>query len=302
MPIASMIRSGAEMLREAGVPAAQHDAKLLLAHVLGCELRDVDKAIVLGSDLSDMAVGCSAAELVDRYRALLVRRTRREPLQHIVGHAPFRYLDLRVGPGVFIPRPETEDVVQAGMDWLARRHLERPLIADLCAGSGAIGLSMVTELSDARVWAVERSRDAYRWADRNRRAVSRQCPRVLRDYHLVLGDATDPRTLRDADGMMDMVITNPPYIPLSEIPQQPEVRDYDPSAALYGGSDDGLLIPERILVRARGLLRAGGVLIMEHDISQREALVEYARRQGFGGVRDCADLSGRPRFMIAIRG
>lgn len=292
MTVDEVIRKAADSLREAGVDTPEHDAKLLMAEAAGCELRDVDKVLLMEEPL-----GFDAA----RFDAMIARRARREPLQHIVGHAPFRYLDLKVGPGVFIPRPETETVVQAGLDWLTRNRIVTPRVVDLCAGSGAIGLSVVTEVRGAEVWAVELSDEAYMWTERNREAVAKRDPLAGYNYHLERGDATSPLTLPQIDGTIDLVITNPPYVPLAEVPEQPEVRDHDPDMALYGGSADGVLIPERIVLRAAGLLRSGGALVMEHDISQGDRLVAFARANGFGEARTENDWTGRPRFLFAVR-
>ena len=250
---------------------------------------------------------CSATPRSARYQrfaAMLARRVSREPLQYIVGHAAFRYLDLQVGPGVFIPRPETELVVQEGLDWLATQRIAAPRVVDLCAGSGAIGLSIVTETADAEVWAVELSERTAAWTRRNAEAVlgtARTGSGMDRRYHPVLGDAADSSVLAELDGTVDLVVTNPPYVPESEIPEQPEVRDYDPELALYGGSPDGLLIPGRIIDRAAALLRPGGLLVMEHDISQGAALVAYAQARGFSHARTGRDWTARPRYLVAVR-
>ena len=295
MGAAEMIRSSAAELREAGIETPEHDAKLLFAEAAGSgvELRDVDKALLMGDDIAYDA---------DRFRSMLERRARREPLQYIVGHAPFRYLDLKVGPGVFIPRPETETVVQAGIDWITRNRLYAPRVVDLCAGSGAIGLSVVSEVRGAEVWAVELSAEAYAWTERNYRAVAGRDPAAGYNYHLEHGDATSPLTLPQLDGTIDIVISNPPYIPLAQIPEQPEVRDHDPALALYGGSADGAAIPERIILRAAALLRRGGVLVMEHDISQSDRLAAFAQTNGFAQVHTGDDWTGRPRYLFAERG
>ena len=288
----------------------EHDAKLLLAEACGCSLSDVDKAMLLGKSIAALAEehsaeGVSPALSVEgvperRFDAMLARRAAREPLQYIVGHAPFRYLDLAVGPGVFIPRPETELVVQEGLDWLAVQRITAPRVVDLCAGSGAIGLSIVTETADAEVWAVELSERTAAWTRRNAEAVAAAAGTAHR-YHLVPGDATASGTLAELDGTVDLVVTNPPYVPESEIPEQPEVRDYDPELALYGGSPDGLLIPGRIIDRAAALLRPGGLLVMEHDISQGAALVAYAQAHGFSHARTGRDWTARPRYLAARR-
>ena len=303
--LSSQLRAAAETLRAAGVDTPQVDAKLLMACAYGVELHDIDKAMLLGRELPGRGKP-DDAQAAGRFKTMLARRAAREPLQYITGHAPFRFLDLAVGPGVFIPRPETESVVQAALDWLSGQGIAQPRIVDLCAGSGAIGLSIATELPGSQVWAVERSPQALAWTRRNRDAILSDS--VLSDaaesvrYHLIQGDATDAETLAELDGTIDTVVTNPPYVPLSQIPEQPEVREHDPDMALYGGSDDGLAIPIAILARSAALLRHGGLLVMEHDISQGQPLVECALRNGFETARTGNDLTGRPRYLFAIRG
>ena len=310
MSVEQTIRRAAATLRDAGVDTPEHDAKLLLAEAYNCTLSDVDKAMLLGNPLAALAEGDFADDVPiaasdegtpeRHFDAMVARRAAREPLQYIVGHAPFRYLDLQVGPGVFIPRPETELVVQEGLDWLATQRIAAPRVVDLCTGSGAIGLSIVTETADAEVWAVELSERTAAWTRRNAEAVAAAAGTAHR-YHLVPGDATASGTLAELDGTVDLVVTNPPYVPESEIPEQPEVRDYDPELALYGGSPDGLLIPERIIDRAAALLRPGGLLVMEHDISQGAALVAYAQAHGFNRARTGQDWTARPRYLVAVR-
>ncbi|MCI1649496.1 peptide chain release factor N(5)-glutamine methyltransferase [Bifidobacterium tibiigranuli] len=298
--LSSQLRAAAETLRAAGVDTPQVDAKLLMACTYGVELHDIDKAMLLGRELSE------DAQAAGRFKTMLARRLAREPLQYITGHAPFRFLDLAVGPGVFIPRPETESVVQAALDWLGGQRIAQPRVVDLCAGSGAIGLSVATELPKSQVWAVERSPQALAWTRRNRDTVLSDAVLGAANesarYHLIQGDATDAETLAELDGTIDTVVTNPPYVPLSQIPEQPEVREHDPDMALYGGSDDGLTIPIAILIRSAALLRHGGLLVMEHDISQGQPLVECALRNGFETARTGNDLTGRPRYLFAIRG
>ncbi|MBW3089401.1 peptide chain release factor N(5)-glutamine methyltransferase [Bifidobacterium miconisargentati] len=290
MTVIDVIRSASARLREAGIETPEHDAKLLLAEAAGVELRDVDKALLMGSALEyDEA----------RFSAMLERRAKREPLQYIVGHAPFRYLDLKVGPGVFIPRPETETVVQAGLDWMTRHGLMHPRVVDLCAGSGAIGLAVVTEVPGSQVWAVELSARTAEWTRRNLAETAKRYPSIASNYQLELGDATSLATLAQLDGTVDMVITNPPYVPETDVPEQPEVRDWDPELALYGGSADGTLIPERIIERAFRLLKPSGALVMEHDVTQGGRLVAYAKATGFTTAMTGQDWTGRDRYLFA---
>ncbi|AUE05826.1 peptide chain release factor N(5)-glutamine methyltransferase [Bifidobacterium breve] len=293
MAAADVIRDAAVQLREAGIETPEHDAKLLLAEAAGVELRDVDKALLMGEELG-------TAEQLARFQSMLARRAKREPLQYITGHAPFRYLDLKVGLGVFIPRPETETVVQAGLDWLTEHGMIHPRVVDLCAGSGAIGLSVVSEVPGSQVWAVELSPNTAEWTNKNLAETAKRYPSIASNYQLEIADATSLATLAQLDGTIDIVITNPPYVPESDVPEQPEVRVWDPELALYGGSMDGTLIPERIIERAYRLLKPGGALVMEHDVTQGDRLVAYAKAAGFTTASTGRDWTGRDRYLFAV--
>lgn len=297
------VRSAAAMLRASGVDTPEHDAKVLFAEAFDADLQSVDKAMLMGGGPSALAgsTGNVVGAAMERFHAMVDRRAKREPLQHITGHAPFRYLDLHVGPGVFVPRPETELVVQEGIDWTVEHGMYSAKVVDLCAGSGAIGLSFVTEVPGSEVWAVEKSEAAAKWTRRNIEAVAERYPTIASNYHLEIADATQMPTLRQLDGTIDIVLTNPPYVPLADIPEQPEARDHDPDMALYGGSADGTLIPERIIDRAARLLKPGGLMVMEHDISQGDRLAVFARSKGFGQVRVHDDYTGRPRYLAAVK-
>ena len=306
------VRSSAAILSAAGVDTPEHDVKLLLAEAFHVDLRDVDKAMLMGDDVEHLNIalasvstesgawanakttGNTVAAAMERFHSMVDRRAKREPLQHITGHAPFRYLDLKVGPGVFIPRPETELVVQEGIEWTTRHGMYRAKVVDLCAGSGAIGLAFATEVPGSEVWAVEKSERTAQWTRRNLDETTKRYPAIAGNYHLEIADATQMPTLNQLDGTIDIVLTNPPYVPLADIPQQPEVRDYDPDLALYGGSADGTLIPERIIARAAKLLKNGGLLVMEHDITQGERLSAFALSYGFSNVMVHNDYTGRP--------
>ena len=290
--------AAAARLARAGIDTARHDAKLLLAESAGRSLSDVDKAVLMDDAFSQFA---PSPEARGAFESMLGRRESREPLQHIVGHASFRYLDLDVGPGVFVPRPETELVVQEAIDWITAHGLYSPRVVDLCAGSGAIGLAIATEVPGAQVWAVELDTQAAQWTRRNMHKVGERFPDLVANYRLEVADATCPVTLSTLDGTADVVISNPPYIPLTNVPQQPEVRDFDPDTALYGGSADGMMIPERIIVRAAALVRKGGLFVMEHDITQGDRTVAFARANGFTEARTHTDLTGRPRYLVATR-
>ena len=307
-PLDRVGRAIARRLAAAGVDTPAWDARQLLAGMLGMDASRYDMAAITGTALgqavadtagADVDFPTVAAALEDAVR----RREAREPLQYILGVAPFRYLELKVGPGVFIPRPETELIVEAGLDWLralADDGASRPLVVDLCAGSGAVGLAIATEAPNSRVVAVEMDRAAAVWTRRNERHVRHARPDI--DYTLAIGDATASGTLAELDGTVDLVVTNPPYVPLNAIPEQPEVRDHDPELALYGGSADGLRIPEAIVDRASALLRAqSAALVMEHDVTQGDALVDYALAHGFDHAVCRNDLTGRPRYLFARR-
>ena len=288
----AVLEAAAARLARAGIDTARHDAKLLLAESAGRSLSDVDKAVLMDDAFSQFA---PSPEARGAFESMLARREAREPLQHIVGHAPFRYLELEVGPGVFVPRPETELVVQEAIDWITAHGLYSPRVVDLCAGSGAIGLAIATEVPGAQVWAVELDTQAAQWTRHNMHKVGERFPDLVANYRLEVADATCPVTLATLDGTADVVISNPPYIPLTNVPQQPEVRDFDPDTALYGGSADGMMIPERIIVRAAALVRKGGLFVMEHDITQGDRTVAVARANGFTEARTPADVTGRPR-------
>ena len=305
--LAGLVDGGHRLLAQAGVSTPLNDARLLLADALGCDLHQLDQALLLDRTAQELLTnegGCRQTDgfqsaALERYRSYLQRRAGREPLQYILGHAYFRYLDIHLGPGVFIPRPETETVAQAGVDALA--GMDHPLAVDLCSGSGAIGLSLATEVPGARVRAVEVDEQAYRWGALNAVAQESAILEAGSDYQLLLADATDPATLSDLDAQVDLVISNPPYVPKDAVPSQPEVRDWDPDLALYGGSPDGCLLPCRILDRAMILLAPGGLLVMEHDASQGPAMVAAALERGYLEARTHQDLAGRDRYLIARR-
>ncbi len=259
------------------------DAELLLAAVLA-----VPRARLLTLDEVP-------ADLAGRFAGLLDQRLSRVPLQHLTGTAPFRHLELAVGPGVFVPRPETEQI--AG--WVLGRiaGLTAPTVVDLGAGSGAIALSVANEHPGARVVAVERDPAAIEWTRLNAgtRAAAGDTP-----VEVLAGDMTDPGLLRELDGSVDVVVSNPPYVPDdARLPR--EVADHDPPLALWGGPD-GLDVVRGLLVTAARLVRPGGWLGIEHADQQGGALPALVRSAGgWTGVADHADLAGRPRYTTARR-
>lgn len=280
--LAALVRAAAERLATAGVPDPLVDAELLAAHVRGISRGELQAAIVRGD-----RAGEGEAESLD---ALVFRRSEREPLQHLTGTAPFRHRELAVGPGVFVPRPETETVAQFAIDALLNDASAEPIGVDLCTGSGAIAVAMATEVPHARVFAVELSDDAYPWAERNTRHIE--------NLTLVHGDLAD--TLHDIDATASVVIANPPYVPDAAIPRDPEVRLFDPAMALYGGVD-GLDVVRTLSVRALQLLRPGGLVVIEHGELQGEAIRALLADDGWRAATTHRDLTQRDRSTTALR-
>ncbi|MEP7764083.1 peptide chain release factor N(5)-glutamine methyltransferase [Sanguibacter sp. 25GB23B1] len=292
--VAHLVRSAADRLVAAGVDSPRTDAELLLAHAAGLSRNEIATAAVLGRTLDGPGVE-------DAFEALVARRADREPLQHLVGRAPFRHLELAVGPGVFVPRPETETVAQLAVDE-ARAVLARTgpvLVVDLCTGSGAIALAVATEVPRSTVHAVELDAAAFGWAQRNVEEVlglQDVPPRLT----LVRGDAR--RALSPLDGLCDVVVSNPPYVPPGAVPKDPEVAHHDPDVALYGLGADGLEVPRGIAAAAARLLRPGGLFVMEHaevQAAAARAMVDDLR--AFDPATTADDLSDRPRMVVARR-
>lgn len=280
-----LVRAAARELESAGVASPRQDAEVLLGHVLGRDPADLSRAIIMGERVGE---GEHAA-----YAGLVAERAARVPLQHLTGRAHFRHLTLRVGPGVFVPRPETEVLVDLALADLRAREIEAPVVVDLCTGSGAIALALADEWPGAQVHAVELSEGAHAWATAN-------VERSGLEVDLRWGDAT--AAFDDLVGVVDVVVSNPPYIPPGSVPVDPEVRDHDPEIALYGGGPDGLSVPLAVAQRAADLLVDGGVLLMEHADVQGEALVrELAASGAWSHVTDHLDLTGSPRVTRAVR-
>ncbi len=279
--LASLVHAAAVRLADAGVPDPLVDAELLAGHVLGARRGEVQAAIIRGDAVSD-----DDAAALD---AVVTRRSGREPLQHITGTAPFRHLELAVGPGVFVPRPETETVVQFAIDALLASPEPEPIGIDLGTGSGAIALAMATEVPHSRIYATELSPDAYPWTVRNTQGVE----------NLTLVNEDLAEAFRDLDGTASVVISNPPYVPDAAIPRDPEVRLFDPAMALYGG-EDGLDIVRVLSVRAAELLRPGGLLVIEHGELQGEAIREILTGGGWRAAATHRDLTLRDRATTAL--
>lgn len=273
-----------ERLARAGVPSPDVDAELLLGHVTGLGRGELQAAFITGR-----RADAAAASTLD---ALLERRAAREPLQHILGVAWFRSLELRVGPGVFVPRPETEGVVQIAIDALRQVPTPEPVAVDLGTGSGAIALAMATEVPNARVHAVEASVDAFIWARENFAATGADNARLVFDD---MG-----RALPELDGTVDVVISNPPYVPDDAIPRDPEVRLFDPAMALYGGPD-GLDLVRSLERTAHRLLREGGLLVIEHGELQGADIRAILTERGWRAAATHVDLTLRDRTTTAVR-
>jgi release factor glutamine methyltransferase len=229
---------------------------------------------------------------VERLGTMVERRAAREPLQHITGRAYFRSLELAVGPGVFVPRPETEQVAQFAIDALRMVASAAPIGVDLGTGSGAIAFAMATEVPHAVVYAIEKSPDAYPWTLENQRLTGADNATV------VLGELAD--AFPELDGTVDVVISNPPYIPNDAIPRDVEVRLHDPAIALYGGAD-GLDVVHQVSQTALRLLHRGGTLVLEHGELQGDSIAALLRADGWTAVATHPDLLGRDRATTALR-
>ncbi|MDM7830891.1 peptide chain release factor N(5)-glutamine methyltransferase [Cellulomonas edaphi] len=283
--VRDLVEGAARVLAEAGVASPRVDATELAAFALGL-------------DRLDLVLAPAAPEgFASRYAELVERRRVREPLQHITGRTGFRYLTMVVEPGVFVPRPETEVVAQAAVDEAA--HLasagRRPVVVDLCTGAGGIAVSVASEVGGARVWAVDASPAAVALTARNAELAGA-------DVAVQHGDVRDPGLLAELDGLVDVLVSNPPYIPPDAVPVDPEVRDHDPDLALYGGGADGLDVPRAVIAAAARLLAPGGLLVMEHaEVQDARARAAAEQTGAFTDVASRPDLTGRPRMLVARR-
>jgi len=287
--IASVRQRAIDVLAGAGIRNADVDAELLLGHVLGLSRGQVQAKAITDAAI-DPEQQLAVLEAVER-------RATREPLQHITGRAPFRALELAVGPGVFVPRPETESVAQLAIDALMAVPTPAPRAIDLGTGSGAIAIAMATEVPHAEIVAVENSARAFIWAQQNARELAGPNLRLIFADLAELPAAIDGVEL---DGTFDVVVSNPPYIPLGAIPRDPEVRLHDPEAALYGG-EDGLDVVRAVSIRAAALLRPGGTLVLEHGELQGDAIRELLAADGWRAAATHRDLLGRDRTTTALR-
>lgn len=284
VPLGDALRRAAARLGAAGVNDAQVDAELLAAHVRGTGRGAIQAAAVRGDALT--------AEEAARLEDLVARRATRVPLQHLTGSAPFRHLELRVGPGVFVPRPETEMVAQLAIDALSAAASPSPIAVDLGTGSGAIALAMATEVPHAQVFAAENSVDAFVWTTENFAHVAAQNAR--------LAFIDLERAFPELDGRVSVVASNPPYVPDEAIPRDPEVRFFDPPEALYGGPD-GLDVVRVLSRTGLRLAHPGGTIVIEHGEWQGAAVRDLLTADGWRAASTHPDLTMRDRATTAVR-
>lgn len=265
----------ATRLAAAGLPSPGADARHLVAHAMGMEV----SRMLMADEVTE-------AQLVE-LEAILRRRLAGEPVQHIVGRAAFRYTEVAVGPGVFIPRPETELLVDLALQLLARRPAGRRRVVELCAGSGAITRSLATELGGLELHAIELSPRAHAYLETNLEGLG---------VDIRLGDMAD--AFGDLDAAVDLVVVNPPYVPDVLRGSLPLDVSHDPEEALFSGADglDALRVVSGV---ARRLLVPGGWLLSEHDETQRDAVLDLFTEAGFVDVTDVDDLTSRPRYVRA---
>lgn len=282
MLVSELLSESASKLSAAGVTSASVDAELIACFCLGISPSDLQLLVATNQEFP--------SESLASFESALSRRVAREPLQHITGTAAFRYLELAVGPGVFTPRPETEQVVDFAFEKISKTP--NPLIVDLCSGSGAIAISCKTEIPESKVFAVELSEDAYRYLVKN--ATNYGLSEAnLRNEDLQV-------SLSELDGQVDLVISNPPYIPNDAIPIDLEVQLHEPSLSLYGGAD-GLDVVRQISTRALKLLKSGGQLVLEHADSQSNDIGKLLLTEGWLEIEARADLAGKERMISAVR-
>jgi release factor glutamine methyltransferase len=274
-PLRQVIDAAAVKLAEAGVGSPRTDAELLAAHAAG-------------TDRGRLAVTDAGPGFFQRYDGLVAQRAKRVPLQHLTGTAAFGPVTVHVGPGVFIPRPETESM----LEWALAQPLSRhPVIVDLCTGSGALAIALSKRWPDARVIAVDDSEDALAYARRNLAGTA---------VELIEADVTHPDLFPEFDGRVDLLVANPPYIP-DGATLEPEVAEHDPPHALFGGPD-GMAVIEHIVELAARWLREGGSCAVEHDDTTSARTAEaFTRAARFDDVTPRHDLTGRPRFVTATR-
>jgi len=286
MSLATVLADITARLTRAGVTSPAVDAEFLLAHVVGISRGEVLAKVHQGFELTD-------AQAAD-FEALVVRREAREPLQHLLGSAPFMSFQVRVGPGVFVPRPETESLAERAIQTASTMAVGDGglRIMDLCSGSGVLAIALARAIPHATVEAVEVSDEALPYLVQN---VADLAPEVVITHSSLESFASGV-----APASLDLIVSNPPYVPDAEIPNDPEVQNHDPRLALYGGKDGLDLI--RVLAEAASrALRSGGVVMLEHSNLQGAAVRDVLESHGFRTVSTEQDLVGRDRFTQGYR-
>lgn len=285
MSIRAELAAATTRLRAAGVPTPRADAELLAAHLLGVPRTRLG------------LLDAPPDELFADYRALVEQRAQRVPLHYVTGIAGFGPIEVQVGPGVFVPRPETEALLEWALGALPTAGSAQPVLLDLCTGSGALALALAHDRPDAIVHAIEADPRALAWARRNAivRADAGDRPIELRRV-----DVTDPRALVELTGQVDLVVANPPYVPVGA-PIDPEVARYEPPGAVFAGAD-GLSVIRPLIANVTRWLRPGGAVAVEHDDAGRPAVLElFTATRMFDEITAHSDLAGRPRFVTARR-
>ena len=286
MLIKQAVDGAAARFAAVGIEQASVDAELIAAHVLQVSRGELGAKMVTGESFD--------ANQSELFAALVEKRSARVPLQHLTGVAYFRNLELQVGQGVFVPRPETELLVDLAIGALSKSALAEtanPIVVDLGTGSGAIALAIAQELPQSKVFAVELNPDSISFTRKN-------FERYGQNAKLVQGDMAD--TFVELNGQVHLLVSNPPYIPNDMVPRDPEVHLHDPKLALYGGAD-GMDLVHTVLAVANRLLVSGGKLLIEHADIQGEITRRLASEAGFIDVKTLQDLTGRDRALSATK-
>lgn len=291
--ISEVLNAATTQLSEAGIESARVDAELLLCHVLECDRSGL------------FVLDTVSEEQLEEYIQFVAFRSARVPLQHLTGKAAFRRIEISVGPGVLIPRPETELLVDKAIGFV--RDISEPVIVDLCSGSAAMSVSLAIEIPCSEVHALEFVDEAFAWGQKTVRDFAAEIAMVGSTISLHHADVRgcEVGALKSLAGKVDVIVANPPYIPSAAIPRDPEVFQYEPHSALFGG-EDGMEFVGAIVAAAKFLLKPGGLVVIEHGDNQGEdgdpSVPRVLRESGvFASVSDHNDLAGRPRFTSGVR-